>query len=60
MKLPMVAIIAAALLILVAVITIPLIDGETKGEDKVNNEVKIPAIDAARPTETEIATFALG
>jgi hypothetical protein len=56
----MVAIIAAAIFILVAVITIPLINGETKGEDKVNNEVKIPAIDAARPAETEIATFALG
>jgi hypothetical protein len=60
MKLPLVAIIAAGLLILAAVITIPLISGETKGEDKVNNEVKIPSIDTARPDETETATFALG
>jgi len=60
MKLPLVAIIAAALLILAAVITISFINGETKGEDKVNNEVKIPAIDAARPATTETATFALG
>ena len=60
MKLPMVAIVAAALLILAAVITVPLINGETKGEDNVNNVVKIPAIDAARPAETETATFALG
>ena len=60
MKFPIVAIIAVALLILVAIIAIPLINSETKGEDMVNSEVNIPAIDAARPAETEKATFALG
>ena len=60
MKFPIVAIIAVAVLILVAIIAIPLINGETKGEDMVNSEVNIPAIDAARPTETKTATFALG
>ena len=60
MKLPSLAIIAAAVLVLAAVIAIPLVNEETKGENKVLNDVNIPAIDAARSDKTETATFALG
>jgi hypothetical protein len=52
--------IAVVVVILAAVITIPLINGDTKGEDTVDKNIVIPPIDAARPAVTETATFALG
>ena len=60
MKLPVVSVIAVGLFILAAFITIPFINNDTKGEDTMDKEVMIPKIDAARPTVTETATFALG
>ena len=60
MKLPIIAIIAVVLIVLVAVIAIPFIDDDTKGEDTVEKEVRIPALDAERPAMTEKATFAMG
>lgn len=53
-------------LVLLSVPAIPLISTVTGGEPVVEREVivereaNIPAIDASRPAETEIATFALG
>jgi hypothetical protein len=52
--------IAVVVVILAAAITIPLINGDTKGEDTVDKNIVIPPIDAARPAMTETATFALG
>ena len=58
--------IIVGILVLLGVTAIPLISTVTGGEPVVEKEVKvekqanIPAIDASRPAETEIAQFALG
>ena len=60
MKSVVVAVMAIGVFILAAIITIPFINGDTKGEDTVDNEITIPPIDSERPEVTETATFALG
>ena len=60
MKLVVMTVIALGVFILAAIITIPFINGDTKGEDIVDKEIMIPPIDSARPVVTETATFALG
>ena len=60
MKLPIVAIAAFAMFILAAIVTIPFINNDTRGEHNVDMEVAIPPIDKARSDITETATFALG
>ena len=60
MKSVVVAVMAIGVFILAAIITIPFINGDTKGEDTVDKEVMIPPIDSGRTEVTETATFALG
>ena len=51
---------AIALSVLLAVMTITFISTGNTGGVTVEKEYKIPPIDAARPAETETATFAMG
>ena len=60
MKLVVMTVIALGVFILAAIITIPFINGDTKGEDIVDKEIMIPPIDSARPVVTETATFGAG
>ena len=60
MKLSRMIVIVAGIIILAVIVVIPLLNGDTKGEDTVDKNIMISPIDAARPTVTETATFALG
>lgn len=42
-------------------LAVPIVDGKSTGvEEIMNTPLSVPAIDKERPSETELATFALG
>lgn len=60
MKISKIVIIIAAVLVLVAIITISALNRDTRGENKVKNSEEIPLIDTAKPAVVKTATFAMG